>query len=231
MPDTSDGDVTPSAGPQDETVPAPAARPRRWRGGRRVVVGIALLVVVAGAVWWRQTVMADPKLVFTTFNRVLGAEEQASANPEGITRREDELGTRYDVAFKSGRRVFVELGLRNDGGHAVQIDKVPTAGFYYFGFDGMEVSPDKESKTPIGAATTYQPFKPFTLGAGEGRNVRLTFRLADCAPPSQEGGSTSIHGLLLRYKVLGLGRGWVAPFERSVLAVATTGVCGHPIND
>src|SRR2546423_9380676 len=72
MPDTSDGDVTPSAGPQGETAQAPAARPR---GGRRVVVGIALLVVVAGAVWWRQTVMADPKLVFTRFNRVLGAEQ------------------------------------------------------------------------------------------------------------------------------------------------------------
>jgi len=188
-------------------------------------------VVVAGAVWWRQTVMADPKLVFTAFNRVLGSEQQATADPEGITRREDQVGTRYDVAFKSGRRVFVELGLRNNGGHAVQIDKVPTAGFYYFGFDGMEVSPDKESKTPIGEATTYQPFKPFTLGAGEGRNVRLTFRMADCNPPNQEAGSTSIHGLLLRYKVLGLGRGWVAPFEKSVLAVATTGVCEHPITD
>ena len=231
MPDTSDGDVTPSAGPQGEAAQAPAARPRRRRGGRRVVVGIALLVVVAGAVWWRQTVMADPKLVFTMFNRVLEAEPQATGNPEGIPGKETELGTRYDVAFKSGRRVFVELGLRNDGGHAVQIDKVPTAGFYYFGFAGMEVSPDKESKTPIGPTTTYQPFTPFTLGAGEGRNVRLTFRLADCNPPSQEAGSTSIHGLLLRYKVLGLGRGWVVPFEKSVLAVATTGVCEHPIND
>jgi len=126
----------------------------------------------------------------------------------------------------------VELGLRNGGGHAVQIDKVPMAGFYYFGFDGMEVSPDKETKTPIGAATTWQPFKPFTLGPGEGRNVRLTFRLADCPPPDiPEPGTTSITGLLVQYKVLGLGRGWVAPFERSVLAVRTSGPCDHPITD
>src|SRR4051812_44255227 len=75
MPDTSDGDISPSAGPQGETAQAPAARPR---GRRRVVVGIALLVVVAGAVWWRQTVMADPNLVFTTFNRVLEAGQQAT---------------------------------------------------------------------------------------------------------------------------------------------------------
>jgi hypothetical protein len=234
MSDTPDGDVTASAGPPDEPVPAPVSRPPRRRRGRRVVIGIAVLVVAGGAVWWRQTVTADPKLVFTMFNRVLRAEHEATGNPEGITRKENQLGTQYDVAFVPGERVFVELGLRNEGGHAVRIDKVPQAGFYYFGFDGMEVSPDKETKTPIGAATTYQPFKAFTLGAGEGRNVRLTFRLADCTPNSRQpgsGGTTSIHGLLVRYKVLGLGRGWVVPFEKSVLAVPTTGLCEHPITD
>ena len=214
----------------DETVRGPVPRPGRRRR-RRVVVGIAVLVVAAGAVWWRRTVTADPKLVFTMFNRVLRVEHDATGNPEGITRKENQLGTQYDVAFVPGQRVFVELGLRNGGGHALRIDKVPKAGFYYFGFDGMEVSPDREPKTPIGAATAYQPFKPFTLGAGEGRNVRLTFRLADCQQTSQEPGTTSIHGLLVQYKVLGLGRGWVVPFEGSVLAVPSTGVCEHPITD
>jgi hypothetical protein len=229
MSDMSDGDVTASGGPHDEPVLAPVPPPRRRR--RRVVVWIAVLMVVAGAVWWRQTVMADPKLLFTMFNRVLRVEHDTTGNPEGITRKENQLGTQYDVAFVPGQRFFVELGLRNEGGRAVQIDKVPLAGFYYFGFDGMEVSPDREAKTPIGAATTYQPFKPFTLGAGEGRNVRLTFRLADCKPTSQEAGTTSIHGLVVQYKILGLGRGWVAPFEKSVLAVPSTGRCEHPIID
>jgi hypothetical protein len=195
------------------------------------MAAIAVMVVVAGAVWWRQTVTADPKLVFTMFNRVLRVEQDTTGNPEGINRKENQLGTQYDVAFVPGQRIFVELGLRNEGGHAVRIDRVPRAGFYYFGFDGMEVSPDRETKTPIGAATTYQPFKPFTLGAGEGRNVRLTFRLAECKPTSQQGGSSSIHGLLVQYKILGLGRGWVAPFEKSVLTVPSTGLCEHPITD
>jgi hypothetical protein len=231
MSDTPDGDVTASPGQHDETVQPPVLRPRR-RPGRRAAVAVALLVVVAGAVWWRQTVMADPKLLFTVFNRVLRVEQDATGNPVGITRKENQLGTQYDVVFVPGQRFFVELGLRNEGGRAVRIDKVPLAGFYYFGFDGMEVSPDREAKTPIGAATTYQPFKPFTLGAGEGRNVRLIFRLADCKPPSgQEAGTTSIHGLLVQYKILGLGRGWVAPFEKSVLAVPSTGLCEHPITD
>jgi hypothetical protein len=230
MSDTPDDDVTAPAGPHEETVQAPVP-PRRRGPWRRVVVGIAVLVVVAAAVYWRQAVTSDPKLQFTMFNRVLRVEHDTTGNPEGITRKENQLGTQYDVAFVPGQRVFVELGLRNNGGHAVRIDKVPLAGFYYFGFDGMEVSPDRETKTPIGAATTYQPFKPFTLGAGEGRNVRLTFRLAECNPGGLQGGSTSIHGLLVQYKVLGLGRGWVIPFENSVLAVPSTGLCEHPITD
>jgi len=230
MSDTS-GDVTASGGTPDQPVPVAVPPPRRRR--RRVVVVVAFVVVAAGAVWWRQTVTADPKLVFTMFNRVLRVENEANGNPDGITRKENQLGTQYDVAFVPGQRIFVELGLRNEGGHAVELDKVPLAGFYYFGFDGMEVSPDPETKTPIGAATTYQPFKPFTLGAGEGRNVRLTFRLADCPPSAGTGepGTTSITGLLVQYKILGLGRGWVVPFEQSVLAVRASGTCDHPITD
>jgi hypothetical protein len=195
------------------------------------VVGIALLVVIAGAVWWRMTVFADPKLRFTMFNRVLRVENEKTGDPAGITRQENQLGTRYDIAFVKGQRVIVELGLRNNGGQSVQIDKVPPAGFYYFGFDGMEVSPDPESKAPIGSATTWQPFKPFTLGAGEGRNVRLTFRLADCDFTADQAGTTSIQGLVVRYKKLGFGRGWVVPFEKSVLAVPAGGSCERPITD
>jgi hypothetical protein len=231
MSDTADGDVAAPGAGREEPAQGSAPPPRR-RHWRRVVVGLALLVVVAGAVWWRQTVTADPKLVFTMFNRVLRVEQDTTGNPEGINRKENQLGTQYDVAFVPGKRIFVELGLRNGGGQTVRIDKVPMAGFYYFGFDGMEVSPDRETKAPIGAATNYEPFRPFTLGAGEGRNVRLIFRLADCPPAGPpEPGSTSIHGLLVQYKILGLGRAWVVPFEESVLAVRTSGPCDRPIID
>lgn len=80
---------------------------------------------------------------------------------------------------------------------------------------------------------TYEPFKPFTLKVGEARNVRLTFRMADCTPrnPTVQPGTTSVHGLLMRYKILGVGRTWLVPFEESVLAVPSIGQCEHPILD
>jgi hypothetical protein len=159
-------------------------------------------------------------------NRV---EHDATGNPDGITRKENLLGTEVHIAFVPGQRVFVYLGLRNRGGYTVRIEKVPVTGFYYFGFDGMEVSPDRG--TAIGTATIFEPFKPFTLGPDEGRNVRLTFRLADCSPTGQPPGTTSVRGLLVRYKILGLGRTWVVPFEKSALAVPSIGRCEHPILD
>jgi hypothetical protein len=36
---------------------------------------------------------------------------------------------------------------------------------------------------------------------------------------------------LVRYKILGLGRTWLVPFEESVLAVPSIGRCEHPILD
>ena len=187
-------------------------------------------MVVAGAVWWRRTVTSDPKLQFTLFNRVNRVENDLTGDPaEGISEKRNLLGTQVDIAFVPGQRVFVYLGLRNDGRHTVRIENVPKAGFYYFGFDGMEVSPERG--IGIGQMTTYEPFKPFTLKAGEARNVRLTFRLADCSPTDLQPGTTSIHGLLMRYKIFGLRRTWLVPFEESRLAVPTIGRCEHPIVD
>ena len=198
---------------------------------RRIAQGIVALLVVAGAVYWRQTITADPKLRFTAFNKVNWADQDGAATPEGITRQEKDGGTQFDVAFVSGKRVFVDLGLRNAGSRGVRIDQVPATGFYYFGFDTMEVSPDV--RAGIGAATSYEPFKPFTLAAGEARNVRLVFRMAECGPTptDRQAGTTTIHGLVLRYKILGIGRAWLAPFDKSALGVATVGNCEHPISE
>jgi hypothetical protein len=93
----------------------------------------------------------------------------------------------------------------------------------------MEVSPDPN--TAPGLVTTFEPFKPFTLKSGDTRSVRLNFRLADCSPTTLQPGTTFIKGLVMRYKILGLKRAWLVPFEKSALAVPTIGRCEHPIGD
>jgi len=228
MSDTSDGDGPRPVGPDDAAVQPAGAQPRRGRSRRRVVIGIALLVVVAGALYWRQTVTSDPKLQFTMFNRVNRPGETFSGFPADVVRNGNvQGGTRLEIPFVAGQRVFLYLELRNSGGRGVRIEKLPAAGFYYFGFDAMELAP----KGDVGEATPYEPFKPFTLKAGEDRKVRLIFRMADCPPvdPSKAG-FTSIHGLVVQYKVLGLRRGWVVPFQ-DVLAIRASGTCTHPITD
>ncbi|MCA1847062.1 MAG: hypothetical protein LC792_28495, partial [Actinobacteria bacterium] len=196
MSDTSDGDPAAFADPGAEPTPAAALPPPRRRGrrGRRILVGIAVVVVVVAAAYWRQTVNSDPKLRFTMFNRVNRDGETFSGFPADVHRTQAVSGdAQVEIPFVAGQRVFLYLGLRNDGGRAVQINKLPAAGFYYFGFDGMEMVPNGE----VGEATPYEPFKPFTLKAGEEHKVRLIFRMADCPPvgPPQSG-FTSIHGLL-----------------------------------
>jgi hypothetical protein len=201
---------------------------RSKRPWRRIVL-LIVVVVVAGAAWlWRQTATSDPKLRFTIFNRVNRVEHDATGNQEGITEKRNVNGTQIDIAFVPNQRIYVYLGLRNDGGQTVRIEQVPMAGFYYFGFDAMEVSPDRD---PVPGLTPYEPFKPFTLKPGERRDVRLNFRLADCSPTNQQPGTTFIKGLVMRYKILGLKRAWLVPFEDSALAVPTIGRCEHPIAD
>ena len=231
MSDTSDHD---GAAPTDTPAEPPQAsaltrsRPKRHRSRIAVVVG--LLIVAGAAVWWRQTASSDPKLRFTLFNRVNRVENDVTGDTqEGITQKRNLTGTQVDIAFVPNQRIFVYLGLRNEGGQTVRIEQVPPAGFYYFGFDTMEVSPERN--IGIGQMTTYEPFKPFTLEPGEGRNVRLNFRLADCSPTNLQPGTTFIKGLVMRYKILGLGRAWLVPFEDSALAVPTIGRCEHPIVD
>jgi hypothetical protein len=228
MSDTADGGVAASNDPHTQPAQPPVPPPRR-RHLRRVITVVVVLIVVGAAGWWRQTISSDPKLEFTLFNRVNRVEDDTIGKPEGITEKRNTLGTQYDIAFSPKQRIFVYVGLRNGGSHTVRIENVPMTGFYYFGFDSMEVSPERN--IGIGQLTTYEPFKPFTLKAGEARNVRLTFRLADCSPTDLQPGTTSVRGLLIRYKILGVGRTGLVPFEESVLAVPTIGRCEHPILD
>lgn len=230
MSDTSDADgsATPDATAEPTETPAlPQSRPKRnWR---RIVVVIGFLVVAGAAVWWRQTATSDPKLAFTAINHVVRVEHDATGNQEGITKKENVSGTEFEVAFVPNQRIYVYLGLINRGGRAVKIEQVPMAGFYYFGFDTMEVSLDPNAAP--GLVQTFEPLKPFTLKPGETRSVRLNFRLADCSPTNLQPGTTFIKGLVMRYKILGLKRAWLVPFDESALAVPTIGRCEHPIVD
>jgi hypothetical protein len=208
---------------------SPLSRSRPKRSWSRLAVLIAVLVVAGAAVWWRQTATSDPKLAFTRFNHVVRVEHDATGNQEGITKKENVNGLQVDVAFVPNQRIYVYLGLINRGGRAVKIEEMPMAGFYYFGFDTMEVSPDPNAGP--GLVTTFEPFKPFTLKSGDTRSVRLNFRLADCSPTTLQPGTTFIKALVMRYKILGLKRAWLVPFEESALAVPTIGRCEHPIGD
>ena len=196
----------------------------------RIVIVIAILLVAGAAVWWRQTATSDPGLEFTMFNRVNRVENDVTGNTqEGITQTRNVNGTQVDIAFVANQRIYVYIGLRNAGGRDVRIEQAPMAGFYYFGFDTMEVSPDPDA--PPGTVTTYEPFKPFTLESGRVRSVRLNFRLADCSPSDLQPGTTFVKGLVLRYKILGLKRAGLVPFDESALAIPTIGRCEHPIVD
>ena len=191
------------------------------------MIGIVILAVAVAAVYWRRTVTSEPKLQFTMFNRLNREGETFSGFPGDVNKTQGVDGPRLEVPFMPAQRVFLYLGLRNDGGQTVRIEKVPAAGFYYFGFDGMELAPNGE----VAEYTPYEPFKPFSLRAGEERKVRLTFRTADCSPvKSSETGFTSIRGLLVEYTIFGFRRGWAVPFEEA-LAVRTSGPCDHPITD
>jgi hypothetical protein len=55
---------------------------------RRIGIVLAIVVVAGAAVWWRQTITADPKLRFTMFNRVNWADQDGAAASEGITRKD-----------------------------------------------------------------------------------------------------------------------------------------------
>jgi hypothetical protein len=224
-------DANPGAVADREGPPEPESGPplplwrRRWV---RPIAGVVSLAVVGAGVWWRREVTADPKLDFPYFSRVNRIEDDATGVHDGIERKENLLGTEYAMSFVPGQRVFVYSGIHNGGRHAIRIEAAPAAGFYYFGFDRMEVSPDRDAG--IGEVTNFEPFKPFTLEPDEARAVRLNFRMADChADP--RGGTTSIGSLGLRYRILGISRSVDIPFTKSVLAAVVTGFCDRPILD
>jgi hypothetical protein len=129
------------------------------------------------------------------------------------------------VAFVPNGHLYATFGLYNGGGHDVRIEAAPAERMYYWAFDRMDLSTDRNT----GFGGRYEPL-PFTLHRGETRYVRLEFRLADCDPAAfQPGGSSTLRSLRLSYRILGVARSHDVPFRDGALALQATGTCAHPI--
>jgi hypothetical protein len=209
--------------------PTVEERPPVWRGHLlRLVAGAVVVTLVGGVVWWQRAVTADPGLSFQA-RGVYPAEGPGTGDQAGITENRNLLGSEIAIAFSPGRRIVADWTLHNGGARDVRIESVPSAGFYYWGYEALEVFP---ARSPGGVeATAAEPFRPFTLKAGETRDVRLHFRLADCDPAALQSGFSSIDALEVRYRTLGIERSVRAPLDEFVLAVATIGGCDRPILD
>ena len=125
-------------------------------------------------------------------------------------------------------RLYAFFGLYNGGGHDVRIEPPSAVRMYYWGFERMSLSTDRNT----GFGGRYEPFRAFTLHRGETRYVRLEFRLADCAPATlQPGAFSTLRSLRLPYRILGITRTHDVPFRDTALALQAMGDCAHPIVD
>lgn len=200
---------------------------------RTVVVGVAVTMVVAvlagGGVWWNRAVTADPGLEFHGGPNVF--RDVASTDMGGIVHKDNKMGSEVDVAFVPGGRVYASFGLYNGGARDVRIEAPPAGRFYYWALERMSLSTEPDDGW-VGTARNFAPFKPFTLRRGETREVRLEFRLADCDPAAlQPGGWSTLRGLSLRYRTLGVTRSRLVRFRHAVLALRAMGICRHPLTD
>ena len=215
-----------------ETRPGPpvAAPPRRRLALR--FLAAALVAGVAGAGWWwRHEVTAGPGFEFYGGGNVF--RDEAATDRSGIVERPVRSGFGWDsgveVAFQRNGRLFVFVGLLNGGRHDVRIEAAPPSGFWSWGFDRMSISADPDYPL-VGVVDTYEPFRPFTLKAGDTRNVRLEFRLADCDPAGQPGGFSTLRSLEMRDRILGLTRTADVAFRNdAAVSLQAVGDCAEPI--
>jgi hypothetical protein len=197
------------------------------------VVGALITIVVAalagGGVGWNRAVTADPGLEFYGGPNVF--RDAAGTDLAGIVHKDNKVGSEVDVAFVAGGRLYASYGLYNGGPRDVRIEGLPPARFYYWALDRMSLSTDPDDGW-VGTARNFAPFQPFTLRRGETREVRLEFRLADCDPAAlQPGGWSSLRGLPLRYRTLGVTRSRLVSFRDAVIALQAMGTCRHPLVD
>jgi hypothetical protein len=212
------------AAPPEVQVEPPMVRRRSVVVG--VAIALAIAVVSAGGVGWHAAVTGDPGLEFYGGPNVY--RDEASTDYSGIDRRTNVLGTEIAVAFVPDGRLYVSFGLYNGGAHDIRIVDTPEDRYYYWGFDRMSLATDSNEGF-VGLASQWEPFRPFTLHRGETREVRLEYRIADCDPAELQAGTSTVRGLDLRYRILGLTRTAHVPFRDAAVALQAVGPCRHPI--
>ncbi|HVW31739.1 MAG TPA: hypothetical protein VHL53_04290 [Acidimicrobiia bacterium] len=213
------------AGRTTEDPPRPPSRRRHFA----LIGGIAVLIAgLAGAgSWWQSAVTGDPRMLFD--GGLNGARDMALSDVSGINHRTTVIGEQLDVAFVPGGRLYVRVWLVNGGRHDVRIERLPSDQMFYWAFDGASLGPGRDDDQSIDFAHRYRPFAPFTLRAGQSRELRLEFRLADCDPAGLQDGASVVDGWPVRYRILGTTRTVRVAFNRTTLALQATGECSHPL--
>jgi hypothetical protein len=214
---------TPSGPPPDVAPPATTGRRRVLR---RIAISALVGLIAGPAIWWQRTVTADPGLVFDGGANVF--RNAPGGDLTGITRVWNSFGTDVDVDREAGAPLHAFFRLSNHGQRTVRIEAVPPRGFYYWGFDGAVVSPDPHA---LFAGADATQLRPFSLGPGESRAVRLDFHQASCDPAGLQEGFSRINALPVRYRILGHTRTATAPLGEVTIAVHTSGICDRPITD
>lgn len=222
--DRTDGELYP---PATRTFDEPD-RPR-WSRRRKITSGVAAMVALAligGGVWWNREVTDNP----LEFQPSLNVGRRDLTDRTGIVEVTNALGDETSVDFVRDGRFSAWIILRNEGPRDVRIEAIGPAGFYYWGLEGAVVADDPddpEESLPEGD----RPLRPFTLHEGESRGVRLDFRFADCDLGQNQGGSSTITSLGVKYRTLGFSRTVSVPFYEMAITVMATGHCDKPILD
>ena len=197
-------------------------------GHRKTVVAIvAVVAALGGGAWWHHQVTRDPSLELYGHPNL--SRDEAGYERAGLGEQDNwphpPVST---VTFEPNGRLYVHLGLYNGGAHAVRIEQVPPAGFFYWGLDRMSRAAPEPGGVTV--AQGYEPFRPFTLARGETVNVRLEYRLADCDPAELQPNATStVSSLRLRYRILGISRTAHVPFRDTAIALQAGGGCRNAI--
>ena len=209
---------------------------------RRVGVGVSVvlaLVALAGAMQWRASyapLAFEDRAMLELGDRLSGGDAQPGGQLIGGIDIGPGIDRAPDSSDGDGRGPAV-LRYR-DGEHvtyAVRLHNGGSVGVTVLGLDDFEghqllkpfevrvgkVLPGGES-----SVTVTEPRRSFTLAAGDSRSLIVHLRFSDCEWV-MPGGSQTVTGWSVRYRVLGLTRAVVLdlPLELSVESPAT---CPRP---
>jgi hypothetical protein len=216
-----------AASPEGHVEPPMARR-------RSVVVGVALALAIAvvsgGGVWWHAGVAGDPGLEFYGGPNVYRDE---ASRPQRHRPQDPRARDRSRRGLRPGRSPLrflraVQRRRPRPSDRRRPEDRYYYYYYYYWGFDHLSLATDSNEGF-VGLASQWKPFRPFTLHRGETREVRLEDPIADCDPAELQAGTSTVSGLDLRYRILGLTRTAHVPLRDAAVALQAVGPCRHPI--